>query len=95
MVCSTEDAVKQIRRLGDNAYGLRMVLLSIAQTHPNLVVEAVNNIKVWPDDIEALVIEVWRNRGKVPAITHYMKETGATLDHAHKRVMEITNDNST
>ena len=94
MVCVTDDAVKQIRRLGDNAYSLRMVLLSIAQVQPNLVVEAVNKIKGEPDDIEHIIRRICEEEGKVCAIRHYMKETGSTLDYAHKRVVGITGTNS-
>lgn len=90
MVCTTKDALRQIRRLGESAYSLRMVLLSIAQTHPNLVVEAVHKLQGEPDNIEQDIKDVLKREGKVSAIRHYMKRTGTTLDYAHNRVVTIS-----
>lgn len=92
MVCDTADAVKQIRRMGDDAYGLRMILLSIAQSNPELVVRAIHQVKGEEEELEATLKDVLKKEGKFQAIKFYIKCTGVSLDCAAKRVNQVKSD---
>lgn len=92
MVCDTADAVRQIRRIGDDAYGLRMVLLSIAQSDPELIVRAIHQVKGEEEKLEAALKDVLKREGKFQAIKFYIKRTGVSLDYAAKRVNRVKID---
>jgi len=92
MVCDTSDAVKQLRRLGDDTYGLKMVLLSIAQSNPDLVVQAIHKVKGEDESLPEELRNILRKAGKFQAIRFYMQCTGAPLGCASKRVAEVKED---
>jgi hypothetical protein len=91
MVCNTSDAVRQLRRLGDDTYGLKMVLLSIAQSNPDLVVQAIHKVKGEEQGLPEELRSILRESGKFQAIRFYMQCTGVTLSRASRRIAEVKN----
>jgi len=66
-----------------------MVLLSIAQSNPDLVVQAVHKVKGEDKGLPEQLKAILRESGKFQAIRFYMQCTGETLGSASKRVAEV------
>lgn len=89
MLCDPKYVVEIINKMSDDAYGLRMVLMSIANTNPDLVLRAV--YKICGEDKEFMegLCETYEKGGKVEAAKYYMERTGQPFPEVVKCLDKI------
>jgi len=84
MICNPDFAVEQINKMSEDLYGLRMVLMSIANTHPDVVLQAIYKINGETDEFMKGLRETFERGGRVAAAKYYMEHTGAPILHVIK-----------
>lgn len=89
MICDPKYAIDMINEMSEDLYGLRMVLMSIANTNPDLVLRAIYKIHGEHDGFMEGLRKEFEKGGKVKAAKYYMERTGQPLPEVVKCLDKI------
>jgi len=89
MLCDPQYVVDMINEISNNPYELKMVLMSIANTNPDLVLQAMYKIHGERKGFQEGLYKAFDEGGRVEAAKYYMERTGQPLPEVVKCLDKI------